>query len=145
MDNWRTYSGHFADMGTLGEQILHFWTSIRNIDASNNQSPSRFEDMIYSALDHRGRFREQLISEQQNDPIITAAAVCVSRADKINAGRLKRVQSQLRLEDGILPPSGRPLVPASLRKFVTSHVHDSGHWGSGAFKIIEIQKFLQLW
>ena len=31
MDNWRTYSGHFTNMGTVGGQILHFWTSMYSV------------------------------------------------------------------------------------------------------------------
>ena len=85
--------------------------------------------MIYAVVDDRRRFREQLLSEQNNDPVIRSATECVVNGVHINEGRLKRVQSQLRVEDGILTKSGRPVVPASLRKFVTSHIHDTGHWG----------------
>ena len=101
----------------------------RNKAASKSHPSSRFEDMIYAVVDDRRRFREQLLSEQNNDPVIRSATECVVNGVHINEGRLKRVQSQLRVEDGILTKSGRPVVPASLRKFVTSHIHDTGHWG----------------
>ena len=55
----------------------------------------------------------------------------VVKGEKITKGRLKRVQSQLRVEDGILSKSGRPVVPAPLRRFVTSKLHDIGHYGTG--------------
>ena len=54
---------------------------------------------------------------------------CVTNGVKITDGRLKHVQSQLRIEDGLLTKSGRPVVPAPLRKFITSHIHNIGHWG----------------
>ena len=80
-------------------------------------------------MEDRERFREQLLSEQDADPVIRMARDIVLQGEKITAGRLKRVQSQLRVENGILLKSGRPVVPAPLRSFVTSHLHDIGHWG----------------
>ena len=101
----------------------------RNEGASNQQPASRFEDRIYSVLEDRARFQEQVRHEQEIDPVIKAAMECVEKGVKITNGRLKRVQSQLRIENGILSKSGRPVVPASLRNFVTSHLHNTGHWG----------------
>ena len=101
----------------------------RNGGASDSQPPSLFEEKIYSILDDRARFREQLRHEQEVDPVIRAARECVTSHTKITEGRLKRVQSQLRVEDGVLTKSGRPVVPAPLRNFVTSHLHNTGHWG----------------
>ena len=43
--------------------------------------------------------------------------------------RLKRVSAQLRMEDDILTKSGRPVIPPSLRNFVTCKFHDSSHFG----------------
>ena len=102
----------------------------RNGSACKKQPPSRFDDHIYSVLEDRDRFREQLHTEQEIDPVIRAARDRVSVGEKITEGRLKRVQSQLRIEDGLLTKSGRPVVPAPLRSFVTSHLHDTGHWGT---------------
>ena len=104
-------------------------TLSRNVAANANQPESRFDDMIYSVLEDQSRFREQLLSEQEKDPVIRAAVECVTNGVKITEGRLKRVQSQLRIEDGLLTKSGRPVVPGPLRKFITSHIHDIGHWG----------------
>ena len=80
-------------------------------------------------MEDRERFRERFLSEQDADPLIRMARDIVLQGEKIIAGRLKRVQSQLRVENGILLKSGRPVVPAPLRSFVTSHLHDIGHWG----------------
>ena len=102
----------------------------RNEGASKNQPESRFEERIYSVLDDRARFKEQLKTEQNADVVIRTAKECVLKNEKITVGRLKRVQAQLRVEDGILTKSGRPIVPAPLRSFVTSHIHDVGHWGT---------------
>ena len=101
----------------------------RNEGASTSQPESRFEERIYSVLDDRARFREQLLVEQDADPVISVAKDCVLRNEKISVGRLKRVQAQLRIEDGLLTKSGRPVVAAPLRNFVTSHLHEIGHWG----------------
>ena len=101
----------------------------RNKAANASQPSSRFEDMIYSVLEDRARFQEQLRTEQESDLVIRTAVKSVSNGVKITEGRLKRVQSQLRVEDGLLTKSGRPVVPATLRKLVTSQIHDIGHWG----------------
>ena len=103
----------------------------RNKAANASQPLSQFEDRIYTVLEDRSRFQEQLKTEQETDPIIHAAIESVSKGVKITAGRLKRVQSQLRVEDGLLTKSGRPVVPATLRKFITSHIHEISHWGVG--------------
>ena len=101
----------------------------RNGAASTSQPPGRFEEKIYSVLDDRERFREQVLNEQDADPVIRAARDNIANGVKITQGRLKRVQSQLRIEQGVLTKSGRPIVPAPLRKYVTSQFHDMGHWG----------------
>ena len=47
----------------------------------------------------------------------------IKHGEKIENGRLKRVQKQLRIEEGILTKSGRLVVPASMRKFVNQTYH----------------------
>ena len=49
---------------------------------------------------------------------------------KIAQGRLRHVEKQLRIEDGILTKSGRPVVPPTLRKFVMEQMHGDSHIGS---------------
>ena len=102
----------------------------RNKGASVNQPPSRFEDKIYSVFEDRDRFKEQLEYEQDADPVIRRAKECVLNGEKISKGRLKRVQAQLRMEKNILTKSGRPVVPAPLRSYVPSQLHNTGHWGT---------------
>ena len=74
----------------------------RNGAASTSQPPCRFEEKIYSVLDDRERFREQVLNEQDADPVIRAAKDNIANGVKITQGRLKRVQSQLRIEQGVL-------------------------------------------
>ena len=45
----------------------------RNEGASKNQPESRFEERIYSVLDDRARFKEQLRTEQDADVVIRTA------------------------------------------------------------------------
>ena len=113
----------------------------RNEGASADQPQSRFEDRIYAALDDRDRFLEQLLQEQDLDPVIRSAKNCVLSGVKITEGRLKRVQSQLRVEDGILSKSGRPVIPAPLRRFVTSHLHETGHYGIDRTYALLVERF----
>ena len=101
----------------------------RNSGASAVQPSSRFEEKIYAVLDDQHNFRQQLKTEQDADPVISSARDVIANGGRIAAGRLKRVQSQLRVVDGVLTKSGRPVVPASLRNFVTSHLHGVSHGG----------------
>ena len=39
------------------------------------------------------------------------------------------MQKQLRIENGLLMKSGRPVVPPSLRRYVTEQMHGDGHFG----------------
>ena len=50
----------------------------------------------------------------------------IKHGEKIENGRLKRVQKQLTIE-GILTKSGRQVVPASMRKFVNQTYHSIAH------------------
>ena len=48
----------------------------------------------------------------------------------ITNGRLKRVQRNLRIENNILTKSGRPIIPAHLRNYVLSKIHNEAHFGT---------------
>ena len=105
----------------------------RNKGASPTQPTENFEEKIYSisiSADNQ-TFKEQLKNEQDNDPVVSIAKTCVREGKRIPQGRLKRVQQQLRIEEDILTKSGRPVVPASLRKYVVSNVHNVAHFGVG--------------
>lgn len=54
----------------------------------------------------------------------------VNDNSNISTGKLKRVQKQLRVENGVLNKSGRPVVPASLRKVIVSTFHNVAHLGT---------------
>ena len=99
----------------------------RNRSANKDQPPSNFEEKIYAVDDQS--FLEQLRDEQSKDDVISVAMRCIESDRRIEKGRLKRVQNQLRIENGVLRKSGRPVVPASLRHFVVSELHNTGHFG----------------
>ena len=56
-------------------------------------------------------------------------------------GRLKRVQQQLRIENGILLKSGRPVVPTSLRKSIVAEYHNTAHFGTDKIYSLLRQRF----
>ena len=99
----------------------------RNRGASEVQLPSRFDEFIY-AVDNT-TFLDQIREEQSADDVIAAATRCILENKVITQGRLKRVQNQLRVENGVLKKSGRPVLPASLRNYVLSEIHNTGHFG----------------
>ena len=112
-----------------------------NRNSNTVQPLSRFEGNIYvvnsgrnsnepkSLLDTDKHFFEQLKVEEDSDPIINTAKKSVETGIKV-VGRLKRVATQLRVIDGVLTKSGRPIVPATLRNYVIARVHDTAHFGT---------------
>ena len=102
----------------------------RNRAASDQQLASPFEEKIYT-LNDETNFNKQLFQEQNADPIIISIAIDqVANNQRILAGRLKRVQKQLRIENNVLTKSGRPVIPPSMRKFITCQIHGTGHLGT---------------
>ena len=101
----------------------------RNKGASATQPTENFEDKIYAIFADDKTFKEQLKAEQDIDPVLSIVKTCVREGKAISQGRLKRVQQQLRVEGDILTKSGRPVVPASLRKYVLDNVHNIAHFG----------------
>ena len=98
--------------------------------ANDNQPISSFEDKVYATVVENSTFLAQLRQEQNTDPLISRAKRLVAAGEIILQGRLKRVQNQLRVEDDVLTKSGRPIVPASLRRFVLSEIHNVAHFGT---------------
>ena len=115
----------------------------RNRGASLNQPPDELEEKIYAISSNNDNFREQVKFEQNKDPIITHAKNCIDQGESINQGRLKRVQKQLRVENGILTKSGRPVLPPSLRKYVVERIHQVAHFGTD--KIYALVKDRYYW
>ena len=101
----------------------------RNKHAITDDTLSEFENKIYAFSDSNA-FAQQLIQDQNSDPTIAAAKHCIEQNLSITAGRFKRIQGQLRIEKGILTKAGRPIVPPSLRKHVTTELHKSSHCGT---------------
>ena len=75
-------------------------------------------------------FGEQLKYEQGTGPLISATMRLIKNGESITEGRLKCVKYQLRIENDLLTKSGRPLVPALMRKFVVSKIHNITHVGT---------------
>ena len=89
-----------------------------------------FDDKVYT-IDIDGKpFLEQLVQEQNNDPVIGPSKRLIASGGTVTEGRLKRVSNQLRQENDVLTKSGRPVLPASLRRFVVSKFHKIGHFGT---------------
>ena len=53
----------------------------------------------------------------------------VEHGEPVTIGRLKRVQKQLRMENGLLTKSGRPVVPPTLRNYIVTKLHNIAHFG----------------
>jgi len=102
----------------------------RNKAANPVQPPSAFEDKIYASFANDNSFRVQLLEEQLKDPIISNTIDCIQRSQPLSNGKYKRVQLQLRLVDGLLTKSGRPVIPPSLRKLIVTEMHNVAHFGT---------------
>ena len=113
----------------------------RNRHASKEQPPSRFEEHIYlinhdhvfsnvlSAVLSDTGFSARLREEQEKDELVAYAKNAILTKRPILQGRFERIQKQLQVLDGILTKAGRPIIPATLRRFVLETVHGIGHQG----------------
>lgn len=101
----------------------------RNENASQNQPHSQFEEKVYALFAENASFLTQLKEEQQKDATISSSLKEISANNKILQGRLRRVQKQLRVEEGLLTKSGRPVIPPSLRKIIVKEYHNIAHFG----------------
>ena len=75
--------------------------------------------------------------------MISDATKCVLNGEKISKGKLKRVQLQLHVCDGILTKSGRPIIPPSLRKLIVTEYHNIAHFGTD--KVYSLLKDRYYW
>lgn len=101
----------------------------RNHAANQSQPASEFENKIYASFLQNDSFLSQLKAAQLEDPLIKSNSALIASQQRVTQGRLKRIQSQLRIENGLLTKSGRPIIPASLRRFVVNEYHKSAHLG----------------
>ena len=106
-------------------------TLSRNKAAKPTTQPlSDLEEKIYSVSISDTNFMQQLQEEQTKDPIISTAIKSTSSNEVITNRRLKRVQRNLQIENNILTKSGRPIIPAHLRNYVLSKIHNEAHFGT---------------
>ena len=102
----------------------------RIINPAEHEPVDDLDEKLYLVLDDGKDFLQQLQEEQSKDAVIVDALAKIESGEKIDRGRLRHVQKQLRVQDGILMKSGRPVVPPSLRKYVTEKLHGDSHIGS---------------
>ena len=101
----------------------------RFTNASSDQPHSHFEEKVYALFIDNKDFPSQLKEEQQKDSTIVACMKQLSTGTNVLHGRLKWVQKQLRIQEGLLTKSGRPVIPPSLRKLVVAEYHNMAHLG----------------
>ena len=128
-----------------GKQNVKADALSRNENAIDSPlSDTEFEDKIYSVeILVDDNFENQLKNEQLKDPVMCEVRKEVENGNKITEGKFKRINKQLRIENGLLTKSGRPIIPPSLRKFVTESFHDIAHFG--AEKIYDLIKRRFYW
>ena len=102
----------------------------RNTAACNSQPSSAFESNIYAMFSNDDNFVDQLKEEQAKDPYIHSTKDVIQSSRKVTIGRLKRVQHQLRIIDGVLTKSGQPVLPPTLRKLIVTEYHNISHFGT---------------
>ena len=91
----------------------------RNPEAKTDHPASTFEEKIYGisftealfsiVLEDTG-FTAQIKRAQLDDDVISHAMIQLENGELLSGG-LKRVQKQLRIDDGVLTKTGRPVVP----------------------------------
>ena len=101
----------------------------RNTNASPDQTHCQCEEKAYALFTDSKNFTPQLKEEQQRDPAISSCTKQLSTGTNVLHGHLKRVQKQLRMQEGILTKSGRPVIPPSLRKLIVTEYHNISHFG----------------
>ena len=100
---------------------------------------SKLEEHVYEIFE-KDRLPDQIRSEQEDDDIVKIIKAKVENNDEIKHGRYKRVQKQLRIENGILTKSGRPVIPPSLRTFILKKAHSVAHFSCEKLYEIICQK-----
>ena len=102
----------------------------RNPAAETCQPADILDNKIYAVMIENDIFLDQLRDEQESCHLIASAKRTVELGMPITAGQLKRVGKQLRIENGILTKSGRPIVPPSMRRYIYSKYHQLSHFGA---------------
>ena len=115
-------------LNTKADALSRFSSKLQNQDV--DQFEDLFEEKIYAIDAQTQSFKAQIMKEQDDDPVIGPAKRLVANGDTVKEGRLKRVSNQLRIEDDILTKSGRPVLPAPLRRVVVTKYHEQAHFGT---------------
>ena len=113
----------------------------RNTAACHSQPSSEFESNIYAMFTNDDNFLDQLKEEQTKDPYICSAKGAIQSGTKVTVGRLKRVQHQLRIIDGVLTKSGRPVLLPALRKLIVAEYHNISHFGTDKIYALLKERF----
>lgn len=102
----------------------------RVINPAEHEPVDDLDDKLYNILIEGENFMSQLKEEQMKDEVIADAKLKTETSRKIDRGRYRHVQKQLRVENDLLTKSGRIIVPPSLRSYVTENFHGDGHFGT---------------
>ena len=97
--------------------------------AGNALPEDKFDDKIYFLERADKHFLEQVRLEQNENETISILKRKLKENATIDQGRYKRVQKQLRIENGILTKSGRIVIPPCMRQHVTGIYHSTAHHG----------------
>ena len=96
---------------------------------NNDAYKDIFGEKLYAVNVDDKSFKAHLISEQDNDPVIGPAKKSVANGEVIKIERLKWVTNQLHIEDNLLVKSGRPVLPASLHRYLVSKFYETSYFG----------------
>ena len=100
----------------------------KNTNAFPDQTHSQFEE-VYALFTDSKNFTSQLKEEQQRYPAICSCMKQLSAGTSALHGHLKRVQKQLRIQEGLLSKSGRPVIPPPLIKLIITKCPNIAHFG----------------
>ena len=102
----------------------------RNPGAAKDQPEDILDDMVDTILVENDTFVQQLRNEQEKFLPIASTKRSVEEGVPVEEGQLKRIRKQLRIENGILTKSGRPIVPPSMRRYVYDKYHQMNHFAT---------------
>ena len=83
--------------------------------------PTEFEENVYVLFGSKDSFRVLLKDELSKDALISDQN-CLLNGEKISKGKLKRVQLQLRVYDGVVAKSGYPLSLLRCGKLLSQNI-----------------------
>ena len=135
-DPWEKFARWIAELEEFEYQIEYVPGKLNDkADAlsrlskqrEENISDTKFEEYIYSLNTESEQFNSQLRDEQEKDMVIKSLLERIQNNEEINISRYKRLGKQLRIENGLLTKSSRPIVPPKLRYFIVDTFHSTAH------------------